>query len=365
MNVELKTLSDKAINLLKQLISIQSYSGEENKTADLIESYLKEHGFDAQRKKNNVWAWAGERDISKPTILLNSHHDTVKASSKWNYDPFTPTVENGKLIGLGSNDAGGPLVSLLHTFIYLAETEQNYNLVFLASAEEETSGKQGVRIVLNELGEIDLGVVGEPTSMDMAIAERGLIVLDCVAHGKSGHAARSEGENALYKAMQDIEWFRTFEFEQVSDVLGKVNMTVTQIEAGSQHNVVPDECTFVVDVRPNEFYSNEEIVEEIRKHVNCEVNPRSLNLNASGISEDHSVVKKGRNLGIKTYGSQTMSDQVHMPFPCIKMGPGDTHRSHTADEFIYPGEIEEGIETYIELLNKLELIPPSREVSAG
>ncbi len=355
MNVELKTLSDKAINLLKQLISIQSYSGEEDKTADLIESYLKEHGFDPQRKKNNVWVWASDKDDSKPTLLLNSHHDTVKASSKWSYDPFSPTIENGKLIGLGSNDAGGPLVSLLHTFIYLAGTDQNYNLGFLASAEEETSGKQGVPIVLGELGEIDLGVVGEPTSMDMATAERGLIVLDCITHGKSGHAARSEGENALYKAMKDIEWFRTFEFEQVSEVLGKVNMTVTQIEAGSQHNVVPHECRFVVDVRPNEFYSNEEIVEEIRKHVDCEVNPRSLNLNASGISEDHPVVLKGKELRIKTYGSQTMSDQVHMPFPCIKMGPGDTHRSHTADEFIYLNEIEEGIETYIELLNKLEV----------
>lgn len=355
VNVKKDELFENAIELLKQLISIQSYSGEEDKTADMIEEYLKAQGFDAQRKKNNVWAWAGERDASKPTILLNSHHDTVKTSSKWSYDPFSPTIEEGKLIGLGSNDAGGPLVSLLHTFIHLAGTDQNYNLVFLASAEEETSGKQGVPIVLEELGKIDLGVVGEPTSMDMAIAERGLIVLDCVAHGKSGHAARGEGENALYKAMKDIEWFRNYEFEKRSDVLGKVNMTVTQISAGSQHNVVPDECKFVVDVRPNEHYTNREVVELIKEHVNCEVNPRSMNLNASGISENHVVVMKGKELGIKTYGSQTMSDQVHMPFPCIKMGPGDTHRSHTADEFIYLSEIEDGIETYIELLNKLEL----------
>lgn len=351
-----KILSDKAIELLKKLISIQSYSGEEDKTADVIENYLKEHGFDPQRKKNNVWAWAADKDENKPTLLLNSHHDTVKASSKWNYDPFTATVENdGKMIGLGSNDAGGPLVSLLHTFIGLANTDQSYNLVFLASAEEETSGIQGVPIVLEELGKIDLGVVGEPTSMDMAIAERGLIVLDCIAHGVSGHAARGEGENALYKAIKNIEWFRNYEFEKKSEVLGKINMTVTQIEAGSQHNVVPDECNFVVDVRPNEHYSNEEIVEEIRKHVDCEVHPRSMNLNAKGISSNHPVVRKGMELGIRTYGSQTMSDQVHMPFQCIKMGPGDTHRSHTADEYIYLNEIEEGIETYIELLDKLEL----------
>jgi acetylornithine deacetylase len=348
-------LSEKAIEFLKKLISIQSYSGDEDKTADLIESYLTERGFDPQRKGNNVWAWAFKKDEAKPTLLLNSHHDTVKATSKWTFDPFSSSIEDGRLIGLGSNDAGGPLVSLLHTFFHLSEIKQNYNLVFLASAEEETSGKQGVPIVLDKLGTIDLGVVGEPTSMDMAIAERGLIVLDCTAHGKSGHAARGEGENALYKAMEDIKWFQSYEFEKISDVLGKVNMTVTQIEAGSQHNVVPDECRFVVDVRPNEYYSNEEIVSEIKKHVSCEVKPRSLNLNASGISEEHPVVRKGKELGIKTYGSQTMSDQVHMPFPCIKMGPGDTHRSHTADEFIYLSEIEEGIKKYIELLNGLEI----------
>ncbi|MFY0685133.1 MAG: M20 family metallo-hydrolase [Balneola sp.] len=348
-------LTNSAIELLKQLISIQSYSSQEDKTADLIEEFLKAHGFTTQRKKNNVWAWATERYDGKQTLLLNSHHDTVKASSKWNYDPFNPTVVDGKLIGLGSNDAGGPLVSLLHTFIHLAKTEQPYNLVFLASAEEETSGKQGVPIVLEELGIIDVGVVGEPTSMNMAIAERGLIVLDCVAHGKSGHAARGEGENALYKAMKDIDWFRSYEFEKLSEVLGKINMTVTQIEAGSQHNVVPDECKFVVDVRPNEHYTNNEIVEEIKKHVDCEVNPRSLNLNASGISKEHPIVLKGKKLGIKRYGSQTMSDQVHMPFSCIKMGPGDTHRSHTADEYIYLKEIEEGINIYIELLNGLEI----------
>ncbi len=344
-----------AIEFLKKLIAIQSYSGEEHETADLIEEYLNSNGFKAQRKKNNVWAWAGEKESSKPTLLLNSHHDTVKATSKWSYDPFSPTIENGKLIGLGSNDAGGPLTSLLHVFLELAQKDQSYNLVFLASAEEESSGKNGVPIVLEELGQIDIGVVGEPTSMDMAIAERGLVVLDGVTHGKSGHAARGEGENAIYKAMWDVDWFRNFEFEKKSDVLGKINMTVTQIEAGTQHNVVPDECRFVVDVRPNEHYSNEEVVQIIRKYVKSEVTPRSLNLNASGIDPDHPIVQKGVELDIRRYGSQTMSDQVHMPFPCIKIGPGDTRRSHTADEFIYLNEIEDGIAIYLELLDGLEI----------
>lgn len=348
-------ISEKAIEFLKKLISIKSYSSEEDQTADLIFNYLKEHGHSPQQKINNVWVWAGERDSSKPTILLNSHHDTVKASSKWTFDPFTPTVVDGKLIGLGSNDAGGPLVSLLHVFLELSQYPQPYNLAFLASAEEETSGKQGVPIVLDDLGVIDLGVVGEPTMMDMAIAERGLIVLDCVAHGVSGHAARGEGENAIYKALKDIEWFKSFDFDKKSEVLGGINMTVTQVEAGSQHNVVPDECRFVVDVRPNECYSNLEVVEIVRKYVDCDVNPRSLNLNASGIDSEHPIVKKGKKAGIVTYGSQTMSDQVHMPFPCIKMGPGDTHRSHTADEYIYLEEIKSGIEIYLNLLNGLNI----------
>lgn len=352
---DVANISERAITILKKLISIQSYSKEEDKTADLIFDYLKENGFSPKRKLNNVWAWSGEKDNAKPTMLLNSHHDTVRASSKWTFDPFKAIEVDGKLFGLGSNDAGGPLVSLLHVFIELSKSEQSYNLVFLASAEEETSGKQGVPIVLDEFGKIDLGVVGEPTSMDMAIAERGLIVIDGITHGQSGHAARGEGENALYKAIKDIEWFKSFEFEKKSEILGGINMTVTKIEAGSQHNVVPDECKFVVDVRPNEHYSNKEIVEVIQKYVESEIVPRSLNLNASGISLDHPVVKKGQEMGIRTYGSQTMSDQVHMPFQCIKMGPGDTRRSHTADEFIYLDEIREGIDIYLKLLNGLEI----------
>lgn len=351
----IEQLSEQAIELLKKLISIRSYSKEENKTADVLANVLEEFGFNPQRKGNNIWAYGRKFNPDKPTLMLNSHHDTVKASKKWTKDPFTPTLENGKLFGLGSNDAGGPLVSLLATFVFLSGTEQPYNLVFLASAEEESSGKNGVPIVLPELKKIDFAVVGEPTSMDLATAERGLVVLDCVSHGKSGHAARSEGENAIYKAMKDIEWFRNFKFDKVSGVLGEINLAVTVIEAGSLHNVVPDECRFVVDVRPNEFYSNEEVVEIIRQHVDCEVQPRSLNLNASGISLDHPVVKKATDLGIRTYGSKTMSDQVHMPFDSIKMGPGDTQRSHTEDEFIYLDEIREGIKTYIKLLDRIDI----------
>lgn len=352
---KIEQLSEQAIELLKNLISIPSYSSEEDRTADLLSGVLKELGFGIHRKGNNIWSWAGEIESNKPTLMLNSHHDTVKASSKWTKDPFKPTLENDKLFGLGSNDAGGPLVSLLATFVYLSEKKQPYNLVFLASAEEETSGKNGVPIVLPDLGKIDLAVVGEPTSMDLAIAERGLIVLDCLSHGESGHAARAEGENAIYKAIKDVQWFRTFQFEKVSEVLGEINMTVTLIEAGSQHNVVPDECRFVVDVRPNEFYTNDEVVTIIRRHVGCEVSPRSTNLNASGISPNHTIVKKAKQLGIKTYGSKTMSDQVHMIFNSVKIGPGDTHRSHTVDEFICLNEIREGIKIYINLLDQLEI----------
>ncbi|MGB0346384.1 MAG: M20 family metallo-hydrolase [Balneolaceae bacterium] len=351
----MREITKNAVDLLCRLIETPSYSEQEHDTAKILSDYLKANGYDAKQKGNNVWATSNHFEDSKPTILLNSHHDTVHASSKWVNNPFTANLLDGKLIGLGSNDAGGPLVSLLHTFLELDKKEQPYNLVFLASAEEESSGKNGVPIVLDDIGKIDVGVVGEPTSMDMAIAERGLVVLDCIAHGESGHAARGEGKNSIYLAMQDIEWFKSYQYEKVSEVLGSINMTVTQINAGSLHNVVPDECSFVVDVRPNEHYSNAEVVELIKNHVNCEVNPRSLNLNASGIEADHAIVQKGKELGIHTYGSKTMSDQVHMPFPTIKMGPGDTRRSHTADEYIYVGEIDEGIQVYLKLLDGLEL----------
>lgn len=351
----MREITKKAVDLLSRLIETQSYSGEEQETADIVSNYLRQHGYEVNQKGNNVWARSNHQDSTKPTLLLNSHHDTVHATSKWINDPFKANLLEGKLIGLGSNDAGGPLVSLLHTFIELDNKEQPYNLVFLASAEEESSGKNGVPIVLDDLGTIDVGVVGEPTSMDMAIAERGLVVLDCIAHGESGHAARGEGKNAIYLAMKDIEWFKSYRFEKESEVLGAINMTVTQINAGSLHNVVPDECSFVVDVRPNEYYSNAEIVDFIKEQVKCEVTPRSLHLNASGIQATHPLVQQAVALGIHTYGSKTMSDQVHMPFPTIKMGPGDTRRSHTADEYIYVDEIDAGIKIYLQLLDGLEL----------
>ena len=351
----MREITKKAVDLLSRLIETQSYSGEEQETADILSNYLRQHGYEVNQKGNNVWARSNYYDATKPTLLLNSHHDTVHATSKWINDPFKANLLEGKLIGLGSNDAGGPLVSLLHTFIELDKKEQPYNLVFLASAEEESSGKNGVPIVLDDLGTIDVGVVGEPTSMDMAIAERGLVVLDCTAHGESGHAARGEGINAIYLAMKDIEWFKSYRFEKESEVLGAINMTVTQINAGSLHNVVPDECSFVVDVRPNEYYSNTEMVDFIKEQVKCEVTPRSLHLNASGIQATHPLVQQAVALGIHTYGSKTMSDQVHMPFPTIKMGPGDTRRSHTADEYNYVDEIDAGIQNYLQLLDGLEL----------
>ena len=348
-------LSEKAISLLKQLIATPSYSKEEDGTAQLLVEALKEFGFEPNRTLNNVWAKSKNFDPAKPTVLLNSHHDTVKAGKSWNYDPFIPTLEDDKLTGLGSNDAGGPLVSLLYTFIYLDDKERSYNLIFAGTAEEENSGINGVRAILDEIGEISFGVVGEPTQMNMAIAEKGLVVLDCEAHGKTGHAARNEGENAIYKALQDIEWFKTYQFPEVSDVLGAVHMCVTQIEAGQQHNVVPDSCKFVVDVRTNECYTNAEAVEHIRERVQSEVTPRSLNLCSSQIALDHPIVLKGKELGLTAYGSDAMSDQTHMPFPTLKIGPGDTRRSHTPDEYIYLSEIKHGIQIYINLLEGLQI----------
>ncbi|TLX77604.1 M20/M25/M40 family metallo-hydrolase [Labilibacter sediminis] len=353
--MNIKAYSEEAIALLKKLISIESLSRKEDSAADLMESHLKQKGLDVNRKGNNVWVWAAKKDNTKPTILLNSHIDTVKPSSKWTYPPFEPTVEEDCLYGLGSNDAGGPLVSLLATFLLLSEKEQAYNLVFAATAEEEISGANGVTSILGEIGPIDLGIVGEPTLMQMAVAEKGLLVLDCESKGKAGHAAREEGINAIYKALQDIEWFKTYQFPEVSDLFGPVKMSVTQIEAGSQHNVVPDSCRFVVDVRLNEKYSNKQAAEIIQQKVSCHVEPRSLRLNSSYIPLDHPVVKKGLNLGRTYYGSPTTSDQALMNFTTLKIGPGDSARSHTSNEFIKLSEIHEGISIYFELLNGLIL----------
>ena len=343
--------SEEAIALLKNLISITSFSKMEDKTADAIEAYLKQKKVKTQRLKNNIWAKNKFFDLGKPTILLNSHHDTVQPNTQYTKNPFQPIVEDAKLFGLGSNDAGGALVSLMQCFLYFYErTDLNFNLIYTATAEEEISGLDGVEIVLPHLGNIDLGIVGEPTQMNIAIAEKGLFVIDCVAHGISGHAAREEGDNAIYQAMKDIEWFRNYEFPKVSETLGKVKMTVTVINAGNQHNVVPDTCHFTVDIRTTDEYSNKDVLEEIKRHVKCDVQPRSFRLNSSFVSKEHPLVKIGAEMGRKLYGSPTSSDQALMNFPTFKMGPGDSSRSHTADEYIYLHEIETGIALYIKML---------------
>ncbi|MGQ0828599.1 MAG: M20 family metallo-hydrolase [Bacteroidota bacterium] len=348
---KLDQLTAEAIELLKQLIAIPSFSKEEDKTAHILQNYLEAKGVATIRKQNNVWALNKHFQKGKPTILLNSHHDTVKPNSGYTKDPFKAIEQDGKLYGLGSNDAGGCLVSLLATFLYFHDKPlSNYNIVFAASAEEEISGRNGIELVLSELENVEFAIVGEPTLMQLAIAEKGLMVLDCVAHGKAGHAARNEGENAIYKALKDIEWCRTFQFPNVSETLGPVKMSVTIIHGGSQHNVVPDKCEFTVDVRTTDTYSNEAALEIIKQHVTSEIKPRSVRLKPSSISKEHPIVKAGLKLGRTTYGSPTTSDQALMNFSSLKLGPGDSARSHTADEFIYINEIKEGVQLYAQML---------------
>lgn len=351
----LDSLHSHAVELLKKLISTPSFSREEDKTAALIADFLKERGCQPQQEGNNVWCVAQNYSAGAPTLLLNSHHDTVKPVKGWQRDPFKPEVAGDKLYGLGSNDAGGPAVSMLAAFLYLSQLPKlPYRLIVAITAEEEVSGSNGIAVLLPRLQPVAVAVVGEPTSLELAVAERGLIVIDCKASGKAGHAAREEGENALYKALNDIQWFRTYRFEKSSELLGPVKMSVTQIQAGYQHNVVPDECSYVVDVRTNECYGNEEIVEIIRRHVQSEVNPRSLRLNSSGIAPDHPLVKKATEKGLTCYGSPTLSDQALMSFPSVKLGPGNSARSHSADEYIQLSEIRAGIQLYIELLQDLQ-----------
>ena len=344
-----------AVALLQQLIAIPSFSREETAAADFLERYIELKGYVVSRKDNNIWLLSPGFDPVRPTILLNSHIDTVKPVAGWVHDPFIPLLENGRLLGLGSNDAGASVVSLLYAFFYLTQGQQSYNLIFAASAEEEVSGKNGIESLLQELPKIDFAIVGEPTQMNMAVAEKGLMVLDCTSTGIAGHAARNEGKNAIYKAMQDIEWFRSFEFPKKTDLLGPVKMSVTQITAGTQHNVVPDKCSFVVDVRSNELYSNEEILEEIRSNVDCNVEARSTRLSSTASPLEHSIVKRGQELNRSIFGSPTLSDQALMSFPSLKMGPGDSARSHTADEYILTSEIAEAIQIYIDLLDTLEI----------
>ncbi|WP_461453287.1 M20 family metallo-hydrolase [Mucilaginibacter sp.] len=351
---ETEKLFEDAVALLQQLISIPSFSKEEDKTADAIHEFMQERGITMHRKLNNLWAWNKYFDDSKPTILLNSHHDTVKPNSGYTRDPYEPKIEDGKLYGLGSNDAGGCLVSLISVFLYFYDKQNlKYNFCLATTAEEEISGVNGLELIIPELGQLDFGIVGEPTLMQLAIAERGLMVLDCTAHGKAGHAAREEGENAIYNALPDIEWFRTFRFPKESEVFGPIKMSVTIINAGSQHNVVPASCVFTVDVRVTDAYKNEEVLEIIRQHVKCDVKPRSIRLKPSSIDKNHPIVQAGIALGRTTYGSPTTSDQSLLDIQSIKVGPGDSARSHTADEFVYVDEIREGIELYVKMLERL------------
>jgi len=355
-NLTIENAQDFAVEILSELITIQSFSREEENAAKVIERVLIDFDYVVEKKRNNVWARCKNFDAEKPTLMLNSHLDTVKPSEGWKTNPFDAVKKDGKLIGLGSNDAGGPLVSLLMTFLLSENLDLNYNRIFVASAEEEISGKNGMEFLVSELGKIDIGIVGEPTQMEMAIAEKGLMVLDCEVKGKAGHAARIGGVNAITEAIKEIEWFHAFQFPKTSDLLGPVKMTVTVINAGKQHNVIPDKCNFVVDVRTNEHYQNKEAFKLIQQHTKAHVIPRSFRMNSSGIDLKHPIVKIAKILNIKTFGSPTTSDQaVITQFPTVKIGPGDSTRSHTANEFIYLNEIKEGIEIYFQLLKRLVL----------
>lgn len=349
-NITLETAFLDSVELLKRLIAIPSISRDETECADFIADFLKARAIPFSRHGNNLWA-THIADPARPTLLLNAHIDTVRPVKGWKRDPFTPTLEGDTLFGLGSNDCGGGLVGLLAAFRLLRKDKSlPWNLVWLASCEEEVSGKGGIESVIPMLPKIDCAIVGEPTGMQPAVAEKGLMVLDLVARGKSGHAARNEGVNAIYKSLDDIAWFKDYRFPKVSPLLGPVKMTVTMISAGTQHNVVPDECRMVVDVRPNEMYSNVEILDEIVKNVSCEVKARSTRLNSSSIPEGHPLVKACVGLGLEPYGSPTLSDQALMHWPSLKLGPGESSRSHTADEYVKLSEIRDGIERYCDVI---------------
>jgi len=349
-------MKQKYIELLKTLISTPSFSKEEAGAAGVIRQFLKDENISFHTKQNNTWAFNRHFVKNKPTLMLNSHIDTVRPAKGYKLDPFSPVESGDMLYGLGSNDAGGPLVSLLAVFIHFYDrTDLPWNLVLAATAEEEISGRHGLEIVLPEIAPVSFAIVGEPTRMELAVAEKGLLVLDCYAHGKSGHAAREEGKNAIYKALEDIQKLQNFRFENVSEILGEVKISVTQIEAGTQHNVVPDVCHFVCDVRTNEHYPNKKAAKIIKDLIDSEVKPRSFRLNSSGVSIYHPFVQKAKKQGIKIYGSPTTSDQAIIAFPSVKMGPGDSARSHSADEFILQSEIFEGIDLYIGLLKGLKI----------
>lgn len=344
-----------AIRVLTRLIETPSVSREEEEAANIMEATLRDYGFEPHREVNNVWAFAQEYHPDQPTLLLNAHLDTVRAVKSWTFNPFRANLEGDRLYGLGSNDCGGGLVALLQAFRQLATMPLSCNLVYLASAEEEVSGKNGIARVLPLLPPIDVAIVGEPTGMQPAVAEKGLMVLDVTAYGRSGHAARNEGENAIYKALADLNWFQTYHFERESSFLGPTKMQVTVIQAGTQHNVVPDECRMVVDVRTNECYTNEEVFDIICQHVGSEVKARSFRLGSSSIPLTHPLVVRCVEMGMTPFGSPTLSDQALMSFPSLKLGPGESARSHSSDEFIMVSEIEHAISTYVELLGNVSL----------
>lgn len=343
-----------AINLLEQLVATPSFSREEDQTAAILHGFFSQQNIPAERKGNNVWARNEHFNPALRTVLLNSHHDTVRPNSAYTRDPFQAEIIDGRIYGLGSNDAGGPLVSLIAAFLqFYHQKNLRFNLVLAATAEEEISGTGGIESIWSLLPPIDFAIVGEPTRCEMAIAEKGLMVLDCMVRGKAGHAAREEGVNAIYEAIRDIEWLRTYKFPKVSPSLGEVKMTTTVIQAGKQHNVVPAECQYTVDVRVTDQYTLEEVLDIIRQNVKASVTPRSMRMRSSGISSDHPLVLAAKKMNIPLYGSPTTSDQALIPAPSVKIGPGDSARSHTADEFIYVEEIVKGIDTYIALLDEV------------
>ena len=350
-----KDYIERAVGLLRRLIATPSVSRDEAAAASIVEDELRGYGFEPRREGNNVWAVSPHYDGGKPTLLLNAHVDTVKPVASWTRDPFSPDISEGRLYGLGSNDCGGGLVALMQAFSHLSRSEQPYNLVYLASAEEEVSGQNGISRALPMLPEIDMAVVGEPTGMQPAVAEKGLMVVDAVARGRSGHAARGEGVNAIYIALDDIAWLRSYRFDKVSPLLGPTLMTVTIVNAGTQHNVVPDECRFTIDIRTNEFYRNEDVFNFLKTKMKSEIKARSFRLSSSGVPMDNPVVRRCTEMGMTPFGSPTLSDQALMPFPSLKLGPGESSRSHSADEYIRISEIDDAIKTYIRLLDGLEL----------
>lgn len=347
---------DDAVGLLRRLIATPSVSRDEAAAASIVEEELRRCGFEPRREANNVWAVSRHYGEGKPTLLLNAHIDTVKPVASWTRDPFSPDIVDGRLYGLGSNDCGGGLVALMQAFRHLSQAAQPYNLVYLASAEEEVSGQNGISRALPLLPGIDMAIVGEPTGMQPAVAEKGLLVVDAVARGRSGHAARGEGVNAIYAAMDDIQWLRSYRFERVSPLLGPTLATVTIINAGTQHNVVPDECRFTIDIRTNEHYRNEDVFESLQAKMKSELRARSFRLSSSCISADSPVVRRCVDMGMTPFGSPTLSDQALMPFPSLKLGPGQSARSHSADEFICIKEIDEAIKTYINLLDGKDIL---------